>query len=268
VASGITIPVSQRLKDKDETRAFTIDWSKALATGDTISGAPAWTLPGGIASAQQSNTTTTSTIWISGGTVGTRYIVKCRITTTLSLSHAEEQAFELTIIDESAQTTDHYCSLDDVNKLVPQVPFTDTSKPPAAVVVQFIESVAKRIDASIANIGYVVPVVSGANALELLREACAWGALGLAQHVRDTAVKTAVTDAGRPMKNLWTQLYDDWLKHLTNPQDPFELADAPRTNEQLLKQGDSVLRSFVETIGSEDDTFDVSNPIVQRSQVL
>lgn len=268
MASGITIPNSQRTIDKDETKAFTLDWSKELSAGDTI-GAVVWTLPSGLTNAQQANDTTTSTIWItvSGAAVLSKKIVKCRLTTTLSLSHPEEQAFELTIIDEAAQTLDHYCSLDDVNKLVPQVPFTDTSKPNAGIVIGLIESVAKRIDASIANIGYVVPVISGPNALELLREACAWGALGIAQQIRDTGVTTAVSDSGRPVKNIWLQQFDDWLKRLTNPQDAFELADAPRTNEQLQKQGENVLRSFVQGV-TDDTSYDPDAPVVSRYQVL
>src|SRR5690349_9861188 len=102
MSSGYTLPGSQRTKDKDETKAFTIDWSKELASGDAIASV-AWTVPADLTQAQVSNTSTQATIWVSGGTVGTKSIIKCRITTTLTLSHPEEAAFELTVVDESAQ---------------------------------------------------------------------------------------------------------------------------------------------------------------------
>lgn len=267
MASGITIPNAQRTKDKDEVKDFTLDWSKELATGDTIA-TSSWTAPVGITISTSTNTTTTTTVWLSGGTVGTRYIITNHVVTAANPSRTEEQSIEITVIDGSAQTLDHYCSLDDVNKLAPQVPFTDTSKPNAAVVIGLIESVAKRIDASIANVGYVVPVASGTNALELLREACAWGALGIAQQIRDTGVGTAVSENGRPVKNIWIQQFEEWLKRLSSPQDPFELPDAPRTNEQLQKQPENVLRSFVQTIPADDPSYDPDNPVVSRYQVL
>lgn len=164
---------------------------------------------------------------------------------------------------------DHYATVTDVNDLVPQSPFSDTSKPSAAQVTALIESVAKRMDASMSSIGYVVPVVSGGtptatNALALLREACAWGAAGLAQQMRDTGVRTAVNASGKEVKNIWLQMFDDWMERLCDPGDPFELTDATRTNEQLEKQPENVLRSSVQ--GVSDTNW--LNPAVTRAQVL
>jgi hypothetical protein len=268
MSSGTTIPNSQRTLDKDETKAFTLDWSKELASGDSIA-AVAWTVPSGLTNAQTSNTTTTATIWVSvsSAPVGAKLIVKCRVTTTLSLAHPEEQGFEITVIDEAAQAAPHYCTLDDVNKLAPQVPFTDTSKPNAATVISFIDSVAREMDSMIGNVGYVVPIVSGANALESARETCAWGVLGLAQTVRDTGVTTAVSSGDRPIENIWTQKYRARMKALTNPQDPYEWTDAQRTNEQLQKQPDNILRSFVQGV-TDDTSYDPNAPVVSRYQVL
>lgn len=161
----------------------------------------------------------------------------------------------------------HYCTISDVNSLVVQMPFTDKSKPNETQVIALIESVAKRIDASLSNIGYVVPVVVGVNALAMLKEACAWGAVGIAQQIRDTGVTTSVNASGREAKNIWLQLYDDWIKRLCNPQDPFELGDAPRTNEQLQKQPDNVLRSMSQGI-IDDPDYSVDTPQVTRYQTL
>src|ERR1700720_4134667 len=100
---------------------------------------------------------------------------------------------------------DYYAVLTDVNALARQVPFTPTSKPSDADVTALIAMVAARMDASMANVGYVVPIVAGPSSLALLREACAWGALGLAQQIRSTGVVTAVSASGREAKNIWLQ---------------------------------------------------------------
>ena len=67
------------IKDPDATLDYIIDWSDWLGT-DTIS-ASTWTVPGGITKESDSNTTTTSTIWLSGGAMGTIYEVINHITT-------------------------------------------------------------------------------------------------------------------------------------------------------------------------------------------
>ena len=67
-------------KDPDETLDYTWDWSQILPTGDTIS-TVTWTVPSGLVRENAVNTTTTATLWISGGTVGERYPVACKVTT-------------------------------------------------------------------------------------------------------------------------------------------------------------------------------------------
>lgn len=68
-------------KDPSATLDYTLDWYADGWLGtDTIS-AVTWVVPSGLTQASSSNTTTTATIWLSGGTVGTDYEVTCRITT-------------------------------------------------------------------------------------------------------------------------------------------------------------------------------------------
>lgn len=67
------------LKDPDAVLDYEVDWSAWLGT-DTIS-AVAWTVPTGITQNAVSNTPTTATIWIAGGTKGISYEVSCEITT-------------------------------------------------------------------------------------------------------------------------------------------------------------------------------------------
>jgi len=71
------------LKDPDALLDYTVDWvSGGWLGGDTITGTPVWTVPAGLTKAAQTNTTTTATVWLSGGTPFVDYEVACRITTT------------------------------------------------------------------------------------------------------------------------------------------------------------------------------------------
>lgn len=66
-------------KDPDAVLDYVRDWSTFLGA-DTIS-TSTWTAPAGITVNSSSNTTTTATVWLSGGTEGTTYAVRNRITT-------------------------------------------------------------------------------------------------------------------------------------------------------------------------------------------
>jgi hypothetical protein len=68
-------------KDPNATLDYTVDWGQWL-TNETIFGTPTWVVPDGITKYSESNTVTTATIWLTGGTVGTNYDVVCRIVTT------------------------------------------------------------------------------------------------------------------------------------------------------------------------------------------
>ncbi len=67
------------VKDPNAVLDYKVDWATWLST-DTIA-TVAWTVPTGITQTSTSNTTTTATIWLSGGTAGTTYEIVCRITT-------------------------------------------------------------------------------------------------------------------------------------------------------------------------------------------
>lgn len=70
-------------KDPSDVLDFSLDWTDLLDTNDTVSATPAvWTLPSGITKDSQSQTSTVTTLWISGGTSGTDYTVACQIVTT------------------------------------------------------------------------------------------------------------------------------------------------------------------------------------------
>lgn len=76
-------------KDPNTVADYQIDWSTLLGA-DTISGTPVWTVPTGLTKDSQSNTTTTSTIWLSAGVAGVTYTVSCRITTAAGRTFDED----------------------------------------------------------------------------------------------------------------------------------------------------------------------------------
>ena len=66
-------------KDPDAVLDYVIDWSAWLGV-DTIS-TSTWTVAAGITKVVDTKTTTTATIWLSGGTAGTSYTVADKIVT-------------------------------------------------------------------------------------------------------------------------------------------------------------------------------------------
>lgn len=66
-------------KDPADTFDYEIDWTDVLGE-DTIT-ISRWGVPDGISGVSGSNTTTTTTIWVAGGTSGTDYGVVNEITT-------------------------------------------------------------------------------------------------------------------------------------------------------------------------------------------
>jgi hypothetical protein len=66
-------------KDPSDVIDYVIDWSGVLGA-DTIS-TSTWSIPAGITQNSESETTTTATIWLSGGTSGTDYPIVNTIVT-------------------------------------------------------------------------------------------------------------------------------------------------------------------------------------------
>lgn len=66
-------------KDPNAVLDYRVDWSTWL-DGDTIA-TSTWIIPAGITKNSDTNSTTATTIWLSGGTVGIRYELTNRITT-------------------------------------------------------------------------------------------------------------------------------------------------------------------------------------------
>ncbi len=73
------MPLSWDAKDPDEVLDYQLDWSPRLS-GDTIS-TSSWLVPAGLTTVLTSETSTVSTIWLSGGTVAQSYLLRNRIVT-------------------------------------------------------------------------------------------------------------------------------------------------------------------------------------------
>ena len=73
--------MSSYVKDPGATLDYSVDWSKWLASGETIT-SHAVTVPTGIDKTTDAHTSTAVTYWLSGGTAGQRYAVTCQITTS------------------------------------------------------------------------------------------------------------------------------------------------------------------------------------------
>ena len=80
-------------KDPDAVLDFTFDWSEWLADGETISSHTVTV--SGVTRDSSTNTTTTVTAWISGGTVSAPATVACRVTT--SAGRTDERTISLRI---------------------------------------------------------------------------------------------------------------------------------------------------------------------------
>lgn len=82
-------------KDPDAKLDYTIDWSTWLGD-DTIADSD-WTVETGLTEVTASNTDTTTTIWLSGGTEGTTYDVTNEITT--AAGRIEERTIRIYITE-------------------------------------------------------------------------------------------------------------------------------------------------------------------------
>ena len=74
-------------KDPNAVLDYKVDWTEWLVDGDTITADDWEVVPGGLLDPDDlvieshSHDTTSATAWISGGTAGEEYDVRCRITT-------------------------------------------------------------------------------------------------------------------------------------------------------------------------------------------
>ncbi len=80
-------------KDPAAVLDYQVDWSRWLGA-DTLA-TSTWTVPTGLTQAGASNSSTTATIWLSGGTAGVTYTLVNHITT--AGGRAEDRAVYIVV---------------------------------------------------------------------------------------------------------------------------------------------------------------------------
>jgi len=85
-----------KYKDSADKIRYFIDWSEWLGT-DTLTSV-VWTIPSGITSDTETNTTTKSYIRLIGGTVGYEYIIKAHAVS--SGNEEKDKSFKLIIRED------------------------------------------------------------------------------------------------------------------------------------------------------------------------
>ena len=90
-------PIDMPPKDPDAVIDYQIDWSDWLASSEVIS-TSVWIVSTGIVKDSDTNTTTTTTIWLSGGAAELSYTLTNRITT--NSARTEDRTMRISIIDK------------------------------------------------------------------------------------------------------------------------------------------------------------------------
>lgn len=85
-----------RLIDPSDKLDFSIDWSDWLDSGVSIAGAAVWSIyPTGPILESPTNTTSLTTIFVSGCQLGISYELTCKITTDASVPQEAERSITL-----------------------------------------------------------------------------------------------------------------------------------------------------------------------------
>jgi len=143
-------------KDPDAVKDYVLDLEEWL-NSDTISTAT-WTVPSGITEDSSSNTTTTATIWLSGGTAGQEYDLVCQVVT----AGGRTEDFSITVPVAESVAAKVYGSLAEVAAMVGRYTssgsFTTSTRPTQAEVQRFLERVSALLNTLLATEGFSIPV--------------------------------------------------------------------------------------------------------------
>lgn len=82
------------VKDPSEVKDYAIDWSAHLADSETIT-TSSWVVATGLTKDSDSATTTTTTVWLSGGTAGVPYRATNHVVTNQGREF--ERSFEVNV---------------------------------------------------------------------------------------------------------------------------------------------------------------------------
>ena len=80
VHDGIRIPLAPQVQDPNDITDWGCDWTDWLKDSEVIL-TSVWTLPTGLTNTAETLTNTTTSVFISGGVIGTKYLISNRVTT-------------------------------------------------------------------------------------------------------------------------------------------------------------------------------------------
>ena len=80
-------------KDPNAVLDYTVDWTRWLAADQVATSE--WIIPSGLTRMADSKTSTSATVWLSGGNVGQSYTVTNRITT--AAGRTEDRSFTIRV---------------------------------------------------------------------------------------------------------------------------------------------------------------------------
>lgn len=86
------------LKGPDAELDYGFDWTDWL-TGSEVIATSTWTIPSGITNDGDSETTTGTKVWLSGGTAGTDYIITNKIVTDSDPTRTEERSHTIKVVN-------------------------------------------------------------------------------------------------------------------------------------------------------------------------
>jgi hypothetical protein len=71
-----------RTPDPDAKRDYLVNWGAKWLVGDDTLATSTWSADTGLTIESSTNTTTTTTVWLSGGVAGTSYLVTNHVVST------------------------------------------------------------------------------------------------------------------------------------------------------------------------------------------
>jgi hypothetical protein len=147
-----------------------------------------------------------------------------------------------------------YATVDDIKNKVPQLRISSTSRPTEAEAAALIEQYESRVNAALTTLGYEIPVV-GKLSVQILRNMVCKAVIADVLESQAYGIRDPnELGAGRARAE-----YDNQMRALLDPKDPFELPDATKTDVQ------DKLGSIASSIVSD---VDFGDPTVTRDQVF
>lgn len=146
-----------------------------------------------------------------------------------------------------------YAQVSDVRKLIPSVPINATSQPSEGAVAEWITDTERVLDAFFASSGYVVPL-TGAVSRTIAKDL-------VANRIAARVLRARPNPEQDP-ENFQRQ-YDGDLKRLRDPGDAFDLTDATKTPDAVVKNMGPRFSSNLRDLLLEEE-----RPRINRDQIF